>query len=148
MTSEKRRAGRGDDGLTTLEWLLIVAAVASLAALAVVVVAGSVGQTADRVSNSEARVTAAVHTAFGVVSDAKAASAGDFDSWGDWERHFRRECSLIDVLYADAGVQVLNNNFNGATGGTAFDAAAAGHAAAADEQPATAAKAQVQCDVG
>lgn len=139
---------RGDDGLTTLEWLLIVAAVAGLAALAVVVVAGNVNDTAERVSNSEARVTAAVHTAFGVVSDAKAASAGDFDSWGDWERHFRRECSLIDVLYADIGVQVVNNNFNGATGGAAFDAAAAGHAAASDEQPATAAKAQVQCDLG
>ena len=111
-------------------------------------VAGNVEHTAERVSNSEARVAAAVHTAFGVESGAKAASAGDFDSWGDWERHFRRECSLIDVLYADAGVQVLNNNFNGATGGTAFDAAAAGHTAAADGQPATAVKAQVQCDVG
>ena len=148
------RAGRGDRrgqrdrGLATLSWLLITAAVAGLAALAVVLVTDQVNDTAERVSNSEARVTAAVHTAFGVVSDAKAASAGDFDSWGDWERHFSEECSLIAVLYADVGVQVVNNNFVRATGGTAFDAAAAGHAAAADEQPATAAKAQVQCDVG
>jgi hypothetical protein len=73
---------------------------------------------------------------------------GDFDSWGDWEMHFRRECSLIDVLYASAGVQVMGNSFVRAVGGTAFDAAAAGHAAAADEQPATAGKAQAKCEVG
>lgn len=34
------------------------------------------------------------------------------------------------------------------TGGTAFDAVAAGYAAAGDEQAATATKAQVQCEVG
>ena len=35
-----------------------------------------------------------------------------------------------------------------ADGGTTFDAAAAGYAAVADEQPANATKAQVQCVVG
>ena len=73
---------------------------------------------------------------------------GDFEQWGDWESHFSRECSLIAVLYTDIDVEVVHNNFIRATGGTAFDAVAAGYAAAGDEQPATATKARVQCEVG
>ena len=42
----------------------------------------------------------------------------------------------------------MHNNFIRADGGTTFDAVAAGYAAAADEQPANASKAQVQCQVG
>ncbi|WP_419850507.1 hypothetical protein [Candidatus Poriferisocius sp.] len=52
---------RRDDesGLTTLEWLLIVAAVAGLAALAVVLVQNVVDSTAEQISSSSARETAA-----------------------------------------------------------------------------------------
>ena len=50
---------RGEDGLTTLEWLLIVAAVAGLAALAVVLVTNVVDQTAEQIGGSSARKTAA-----------------------------------------------------------------------------------------
>ena len=50
------------------------------------------------------------------------------------------------MLYSDAEVEVISNEFNGAAvGGTTFDPAAA---AAADEQPPNASKAQVQCDGG
>lgn len=138
---------RGDGGLTTLEWLLITAAVAGLAALAVVLVQGQVEDTAERISESDARLAAAIHTAWGVENDARDAAPANFDAWADWEGHFSRECSLIAVLYADIDVEVVHSNFNRATGGTAFDAAAAGHAAAGDEQPATATRAQVQCEV-
>ena len=134
-----------DSGLTTLEWLLITAAVASLAALAVVLVTAAVEDTAEQVSSSEARLAAAALTAFEVEDDAKAAAESDFDSWADWERHFTRECSLIAVLYTE--VDVVHSDFNRADGGTVFDAAAAGYAAAADEQTATPIKAQVQCRV-
>lgn len=139
---------RGDCGLTTLEWLLIVAAVASLAALAVALVAGNVSDTAERLSESEARLAGAVHAAWIVEDGAREAAAGDFESWDAWERHFGQECSLIAVLYANAEVEVVSNHFVRAVGGTDFDAAAAGHASAADRQPPTAAKAQVQCEVG
>ena len=135
-----------DCGLTTLEWLLITAAVAGLAALAVVLVTAAVEDTAEQVSSSEAWLAAAALTAFDVEDDAKAAEAGDFDSWDDWERHFSQECSLIAILYSDAGVEVVPH-FVRVIGGTTFDAAAAGHAAAADEQAATNTKAQVQCRV-
>ena len=125
-----------------MEWLLIVAAVAALAALAVVLMADLVGDTAEQISESETWF-AAGYAAYIVEDDARAASARDFATWADWESHFNRECSFIEVLHA--GVKVVHNNFNRATGGgTAFDPSAA---AAADEQPATAAKAQVQCEV-
>ena len=133
--------------MTTLEWLLITAAVAGLAALAVVLVQAQVEDTAERISDSEARVAAARYTARSVETDAKAAVAEDFDQWDDWESHFTQECSLIAVLYADVEVEMVHTNFVRATGGTVFDIAAAGYAAAADEQPATPTKAQVRCQV-
>ena len=143
-----RRRERGEQGLTTLSWLLITAAVAAMAALAVVLVQAQVEDTAGRVSNPDPRVTSAVHTAFIVENDAKAAAADDFDTWADWEQRFTRECGLIAVLYGDAGVTVAHNRFHRATSGsTAFDAAAANHAAAADERAPTPTKAQVQCGV-
>ena len=147
MTQESE-SSRGESGLTTLEWLLITAAVAGLAALAVVLVTEQVEDTAGQVSDSEARTTAALHSALSVETDAKAADPGDFDSWSDWESHFSRKCELIAVLYADSDVEVVHNNFHRATGvSTVFDAAAAAYSAAADRQPATAAKAQAQCEV-
>ena len=142
---EGRRRRRGDRGLTTLEWLLITAAVAGLAALAVVLVQAYVEDTGERIANPNPRVTSAVHSAFAVETDAKAASADDFDLWAEWQSHFRERCSLIAVLYSDAEVEVISNEFNGAIVGTAFDPAAA---ALADEQPPNAGKAQVQCTVG
>ena len=141
------RHRRDDWGLATLAWLLIVAAVAALAALAVVLVQGEVEDTAERISNPDARVTSALHSAFSVESDAKAASTDDFATWGDWEDRFRQRCAQIAVLYADAEVQVVTNNFIRAIGGTDFNAAAATYAAAADETAATPIKAQVQCEV-
>ena len=142
------RRPRGDSGLTTLEWLLITAAVAGLAALAVVLVQAYVEDTGERMSNPDPRFTSAIYSASEVETDAKAASAADFTLWADWKSHFTQRCSLIAVLYADAEVEVAHNNFNGATGGgETFDIAAAGHAADADVQPATNTKAQVQCEL-
>ncbi len=142
------RRRRGDCGLATLGWLLVTAVVAGLAALAVILVLRHVESTGDRVSNPDPRMTSAILTAFEVEVDAKAASADDFTTWVGWERRFTEKCSLIAILYGDADVRVVDNNFNRAVGGTGFDSAAASHAAAADEQPPTAVKAQVQCRVG
>ena len=142
------RSPRGDQGLTTLEWLLITAAVAGLAALAVVLVQAYVEDTGERISSPDPRVTSAIYSASEVETKAKAASAADFALWADWERHFSRKCSLIAVLYADAEVEVAQNNFNRAVGGTTFEIVAAGYAASADEKQPTTGKAQVQCQVG
>ena len=71
---EPRKRGlfrRGEDGLTTLEWLLIVAAVAGLAALAVVLVQNVVDETAEQIGGSSARKTAAQVAAVSIVNEAK-----------------------------------------------------------------------------
>ena len=61
---------RSDRGLTTLEWLLIVAAVAGLAALAVVLVQNVVDDTAEQISQGSARLTAAKVAAQAITDDA------------------------------------------------------------------------------
>ena len=69
--SPRRR--RDDRGLTTLEWLLIVAAVAGLAALAVVLVQNVVDDTAEQIAGSSARLTAAEVAADSITNDYKTA---------------------------------------------------------------------------
>ena len=96
--AEGRGRLRGDHGLTTMEWLLITAAVAGLAALAVALVQVYVEDTGDRIANPDPRVASAIHSAFAVETKAKAASADDFDLWADWESHFTQRGSLIAVL--------------------------------------------------
>ncbi|MCY3787053.1 MAG: hypothetical protein OXG47_10075 [bacterium] len=70
--SPPQPARRGDRGLTTLEWLLIVAAVAGLAALAVVLVQNVVDETAEQITGSNARVTAARVAAQEITDETKA----------------------------------------------------------------------------
>ena len=68
------RRGRADEsGLTTLEWLLIVAAVAGLAALAVVLVQNVVDDTAEQIGGNSARGTAAKVAAERITREARAA---------------------------------------------------------------------------
>ena len=89
-----------------------------------------------------------MHTAFAVEADARAASADDFGSWADWERRFSQECSFIAVLYSDAEVEVVHNNFNeGHRRQRGLRRSRVRPAAAADEKPAGPGKAQVQCEV-
>ena len=72
LTPRKRGLFRRDeDGLTTLEWLLIVAAVAALAALAVVLVQRVVDDTAEQIGGSSARGTAAKVAAAAITEKAR-----------------------------------------------------------------------------
>ncbi|MCY3787054.1 MAG: hypothetical protein OXG47_10080 [bacterium] len=82
---------RNDCGLTTLEWLLIVAAVAGLAALAVVLVQNVVDETAEQVSEGSARVTAAQVAAKAITDDTD-------DTDGDK----RSACNRLSITYSDA----------------------------------------------
>lgn len=92
-------------------------------------------------------MTAAIQSAFAIESDAKAAAAGDFESWGGWESQFRRSAASLPSSSRTSTSRLCATASTRATGGAAFDAAAAGHAAAGDAQPATAVKAQVRCEV-
>ena len=103
------RGSRRDDesGLTTLEWLLIVAAVAGLAALAVVLVQNVVDRTAEQVSSSSARYTAAVVAAQQIIDNANRPAAEQppgAKKWGDWKNYYNAQCRRLGITYNDAGI--------------------------------------------
>jgi len=76
--------------LTTLEWLLIVAAVAGLAALAVVLVQNVVDDTAEQIAGSSARITAAQVAAEAINND------------DDKDDNKRSACNRLSITYSDA----------------------------------------------
>ncbi|WP_420626956.1 hypothetical protein [Candidatus Poriferisodalis sp.] len=110
---ERQQRRRNERGLTTLEWLLIVAAVAGLAALAVVLVQNVVDDTAEQLGGSSARETAANVAADTVIREAKTAQPSDarFDTWQKWELYFQARCERLEILYSDTNLDV-EANFN------------------------------------
>ena len=88
--SPPQPARRGDRGLTTLEWLLIVAAVAGLAALAVVLVQNVVDETAEQISGSSARITAA------------RVATQQINSSSDKPADKQSACERLRITYGDA----------------------------------------------
>ena len=114
------RRGRADErGLTTLEWLLIVAAVAGLAALAVVLVQNVVDETAEEISNQSARGTAARVAGERITREARAALPANADSavaMGDAasahrqaqqnaQERYSAACDRIEITYGDIEVR-------------------------------------------
>ena len=104
---------RDDSGLTTLEWLLIVAAVAGLAALAVVLVQNVIGETSEQIAGSSARKTAAEVAALSVEEESKTLEAADvatpddkFGTWAKWDNYFTAKCNRIGITYSDADVKM------------------------------------------
>ena len=94
---------RDDSGLTTLEWLLIVAAVAGLAALAVVLVSNVVSETSEQIAGNSARLTAAKVAAQSVADKAKSLTAAtDEDGANEAWREVKSGCERIAITYADA----------------------------------------------
>ncbi len=99
---------RSEAGLTTLEWLLIVAAVAGLAALAVVLVQNVVDDTAEQLGGASARETAANVAADTVIREARTASPDDarYNTWQRWELYFTARCERLEILYSDTNLDV------------------------------------------
>ena len=100
----------GDRGLTTLEWLLIVAAVAGIAALAVVLVQGVVSDTSERIAGNNARAVAARLAGEQIVSDStRPANSQPVNllTWYDWERFYELRCKRLEITYGDAGISVV-----------------------------------------
>ena len=99
---------RDDSGLTTLEWLLIVAAVAGLAALAVVLVQNVVSDTSEQIAGSSARKTAAKIAAQKITGDARAVNitattppkAGDALAVAANSK-YKDKCHRLKIVYGD-----------------------------------------------
>ena len=115
-THHSPRRRRDDRGLTTLEWLLIVAAVAGLAALAVVLVQNVVDDTAEQIAGSSARLTAAQVAADSITNDYKtvansaegraAEASPDPGDAGkakrdDAEAKAEAACNRLNITYSD-----------------------------------------------
>ena len=103
-----RRRG-GERGLTTLEWLLIVAAVAGIAALAVVLVQNVVSDTSEQIAGSSARAVAARLAGEQVVTDS-GRPIGDQPvrarTWGGWRAFYESRCKRLEITYGDTGITV------------------------------------------
>ena len=110
----KRPPGARTDerGLTTLEWLLIVAAVAGLAALAVVLVQNVVGDTSEQIAGSSARETAAKIAATTIVEEANQ-DAGeqptDAKTFDKWSTYYTNKCRRLAITYGDVGITVQSH---------------------------------------
>ncbi len=131
-TKRRLRNRRDDSGLTTLEWLLIVAAVAGLAALAVVLVTNVVSGTSEQIEGQSARKQAATLAGVRITEDA---AAHDFGSGTTLDaqvflaaaNEYRDDCNRLKVVYPD--VDNLNvswtynppSTFTDATWAAAFD---------------------------
>lgn len=106
----RRRLPRRDEsGLTTLEWLLIVAAVAGLAALAVVLVTNVVSDTGEQIEGQGARRTAAVFAAQSIMDDADRDAdqqPGRANTWAEWETYYDDRCTQLRLTYGDTGVTI------------------------------------------
>ncbi len=96
-----RRSWRGDEGLTTLEWLLVVAAVAGLAALGVVVVQSVVGDTAESVASHSARQEAADLAATELENAWRAHRPSSQDEADQINARYRTRCRQLGILYTD-----------------------------------------------
>ena len=147
QTISRRLPKRPDDrGLTTLEWLLIVAAVAGLAALAVVLVQNVVSDTSEQIAGSSARQTAAKVAALAVEDESKVydATLDQFGDWTKWQNYFTSKCDRIAITYSDAGITGMTSNFAIHSTTAAISATLVG---AADTAAATATKPQAQCAV-
>ena len=137
---------RSEAGLTTLEWLLIVAAVAGLAALAVVLVQNVVDDTAEQLGGSSARATAANVAADTVIREARTASPHDarFNSWLRWELYFTARCERLEILYSDTNLDV-EATFKRPTGKGDNDPTTSADINKASPQPAAAGRPQALC---
>ena len=132
---------REDSGLTTLEWLLIVAAVAGLAALAVVLVQNVVSDTSEQIAGSSARKTAAQIAATEIMADAvRAASAqpDSADTLSEWFEYYSGRCNRLKITYGDADITV-NADFATSAGQATNVSLAAGEVKTGDVTAANAA---------
>lgn len=131
-----------------LEWLLVLAALAGLAALAVVLVQHVADDTAEQISASPARRTAAAVAALEVERQARAATTANprTATWADWESYFSARCARLVILYGDVLVEV-DAAFAWPTSADGADLIREAALVSATESDPTGSTPQVRCNV-
>ena len=125
-TAKRRflKARADERGLTTLEWLLIVAAVAGLAALAVVLVSTVVGDTSEQIAGSSARLTAARLAGSEITLDAETdVPAGGLTAHADKAAKYEKLCNRLQITYSDIQKLVVKWEYTAALVDANADAA-------------------------
>ena len=93
---------RDEHGLTTLEWLLIVAAMAGLAALAVVMVSRIVDDTGARVADPNPMIkgiTLSAHEIDLSAASHKRSEFPDRDAYRKLSAYYYRKCQRLNILW-------------------------------------------------
>lgn len=98
---------RGDEGLTTLGWLLMVAAVAGLAALGLVVVQQVVGGTAEDVASQRARQQAAFLAATELEQRWRAQAPSTREDADRINGVHAARCRRLAVIYGDIDLEFV-----------------------------------------
>ena len=93
------RSAAAEKGLTTLEWLLVVAAVAGLAALAVVLVQNVASDTARETASRNARQTAADLAATQLARQWQAERPDTKPEEDRINRRYAAKCRQLGVIY-------------------------------------------------
>ena len=84
-----------------MEWLLVVAAVAGLSALAVVLVQNVVGGTAEQIESHSARQEAAWLATFELTARWKAEVPQSQAEADELNREYAQKCSALGIIYGD-----------------------------------------------
>ena len=95
------RGSRAETGLTTLEWLLIVAAVAGIAALAVVLIQNVVNNTAESVAAHSARQEAAWVATEELTARWQAEKPTTQPDANELNRLYSHKCNQLAIIYRD-----------------------------------------------
>lgn len=109
-----RACCRCDAGLTTLEWLLVVAAAAGLAAVGVVLVQNVVGGTAEQIESHSARQQAAGLAATELENAWRAHRPSSLDEAGLINARYTRRCRQLAIIYPDvlAGTGIVEGVYD------------------------------------
>ena len=103
------------------EWLLVVAAVAGLAALAVVLVQNVVGGTAEQVESHSARQQAAELAATVLQDRWRSGAPADAADAERINQAYGRRCRQLGIIYSDIELAVRSKGGRIDSGGSGWD---------------------------
>ena len=104
--------------MTTLEWLLVVAAVAGLSALAVLLIQNVAGETAEQMAARDARQTAADLAVTSLAERWQAEVPTSQSEADELNSRYRGKCLQLGVIYSDISLtaEAIDGTFTGGPG--------------------------------